>query len=134
MSSDDSATSISVRSSAYPISDAAIVCRPRGTVRLNRPPESVSVVIGWPSMDTETPLIGCSVRSSITMPATLLAGAGGLVVWAYAGAAKQIASSSPGPILIASSAEHDGCHRAGLAAIQETPKIAKLSSEVVVAT
>src|SRR5688572_24241234 len=47
-----------------------MVCWPRGTLRLKRPSPSVSAKTDWCSTYTSTPLIGFSVRSSMTMPAT----------------------------------------------------------------
>src|SRR4030095_10143512 len=47
-----------------------MVCWPRGTLRLKRPSSSVSAKIDCRSTYTSTPLIGFSVRSSMTMPAT----------------------------------------------------------------
>ncbi len=68
------------------MTDAAIVCRPRGALRLNRPLLSVSATIDWLSTKTATPLMGWSVRSSITTPAMVpvctcaVSGCGGAVI------------------------------------------------------
>ena len=43
------AVSTPVRRRAYPITDAMMVCRPRGTIIVKRPSASVGAACGWPS-------------------------------------------------------------------------------------
>jgi hypothetical protein len=55
----------------HPISDAMIVRRPRGTVRVKRPLASVSPAADWFATETRTAWTGCPVRSSTTVPETV---------------------------------------------------------------